>query len=148
MKQNNYFPITGVIFEKLTRHVVGKAGTKNEGKEWDFKSIVLEIKYKDVNGNDKPTLIEVDFGTADIEHGFDVGDTVQIELQLIGRDPEKEGRIFNKCKAFYIRHPDLQINDTRNVAGESVYDKKRKEKALKEIPVVEDKDEEEDDLPF
>jgi len=43
MDKNNFYKINGVVFAKPVRTANGKVGTKNEGKVFEFPSIILEV---------------------------------------------------------------------------------------------------------
>jgi len=135
--KKNIFNIEGTIFAKPSRKIT----SKKDGKDYEFKSIILELKreYKGKTFVDFPEF-QLGYGVSD--DGFDVGDYVLVTFALTG----KNAGSFHKTelKAIYIKHPDLQQgNDTRDVGG-NPYPKKDK------LPPAPEPVEEEysDDLPF
>ena len=135
---NNIFQIQGVIYSKPSRLVK----SKKDDKEYEFKSIILEVKreYKDKTYTELPEF-QLGFGVSD--EGFEVRDNVQISFSLSGKligDWHK-----TQVKALYIKHTDIQGNDTRELG----FDPKKKVKA-EEVFVSPDpaEDFESDNLPF
>jgi hypothetical protein len=134
--KKNFFQIEGTIFGKPSRKIT----SKKDGKEYEFKAIILELKreYKGKTYYDFPEF-QLGYGVAD--DGFAVGDYVQISFSLVGK---KVNDNFHKTelKAIYIKHPDMNYNDTRDVGGD-VYPNKNK---IEPAPVPMDDDD--NDLPF
>jgi len=134
--KKNFFNIEGTIFAKPSRKIT----SKKDGKEYEFKSIILELK-REYKGKTFVDFPEFQLGYGVTDDGFEVGDYVLVSFSLVGKNVGKD---FHKTelKAIYIKHPDLQQgNDTKDVGG-SAYPKKEK---LPSAPVPVDDD---DDLPF
>lgn len=138
---NNVYQISGVIFDKPSRKVT----SKKDGKEYEFKSIILEVRreYKDKTYTELP---EFHLGWGVDDNGFDIGDKVQISFSVGGKKINSD---FHKTelKALYIKHPDLQFNDTKEVGFDPI---KKEQKDLAKTFVAPDPAEEIDDsgLPF
>ena len=141
MDKNNFYKINGVLYAKPIRTANGKVGTKNEGKIFEFPSIILEVR-REYKGTEYIELPEFELGKGVNIEDFDIKDRIEITFSLAGK---KISDTFHKtsAKALYIRHMDIQGNDTREVGGEF---KKKREEVF--IPPNIDKDEEESDLPF
>lgn len=139
-KNENIFKVDGVIFDKPIRKIV----SKKDGKEYEFKSIILELKreYKDKTYTELP---EFQLGWGVDDSGFEIGDKIQVSFSLGG----KRLKEFHKTelKALYLRHPDLQYNDTKEVGFDPL---KREQKELAKTFVAPDpaEDIDESDLPF
>ena len=136
MASKTTFQIEGTIYAKPSRKII----SKKDGKEYEFNSIILEIRrtHKDKVYTELP---EFHFGYGVTDNGFDVGDNVQITFSLAGKKVRDD---FHKTelKALYIKHPDLQQgSDTTDVSGDDFWKKKKEP-----LPVPEDDDQ--SDLPF
>jgi len=113
--RNNLTDIEGVIFDKPVKKVIGKKGD-NKGKEMDIPSLVLEIRGNG-NGKEYVELVEFTIGNRSIPlDDFMIGDRVVITYALAGIR-WKDGYI-NKVKAIYIKHADIQGNDTRDLRAQ------------------------------
>jgi len=135
-KKQTTFQIEGTIYAKPSR----KFTSKRDGKEYEFKSIILEVK-REHKGKTYIELPEFQLGYGVVDDGFDVGDYVQITFSLAGKKISDD---FHKTevKALYVKHPDLQTeNDTTDVSGENSWKKKKEP-----LPVPEEEDF--GDLPF
>ena len=150
-EQNNFYPIDGVVYAKPDYKRNGKKGTKNEGKVFEFHTIVLEVKreYKETV---KTELIEFELGNGANVEEFSVTDKITVWFSLAGqylkwKDKEgenKEGYI-NKIKAAYIKHSDMF--DKKEVGGKVPSDFAKRE-TIFVPPSPMDDDAPEDDLPF
>jgi hypothetical protein len=140
-KKNNIFTVQGTIFAKPTKTYL----SKKDSKEYEFKSIILEVK-RSFNGKEYIDLPEFQLGYGVIDDGFDVGDFVQISFSLVGK---KISDTFHKTelKALYVKHPDIQGNDIKDVAGEPSWKKDKKKDVFMPPDPADDKIED-DDLPF
>lgn len=138
--KNNIFQIDGVVFDKPSRKVT----SKKDGKEYEFKSIILEVRreYKDKTYTELPEF-HLGFGIDD--SGFEVGDKVQISFSVGGKKIKDWHK--TELKALYIKHPDLNYNDTKDVGYDPI---KKEQKELAKTFVAPDpaNDFPEDDLPF
>ena len=147
MKQeNNKYAITGVIYEKPVRRVQGK---KDTTQFYEFPSVILEVsrQYKDKTYTELP---EFELGRGVSLDQFEIGDKVEIVFALAGK---RLTDTFHKttAKAIYIRHTDIERDDTKTVGGETITEARKRERAEKEvfIPPSPLKDDDEDDnLPF
>ena len=139
---NNIFKIEGVIYLKPVRTANGKKGTKNEGKVFEFPSIILEIR-RTHKGTDYIELPEFELGRGVHIDDFEVGDKVEITFALAGK---KISDTFHKttAKALYIKHADVQGDDTRDVNGTHEWKDKKDDFPVTNIYDVD----EGDSLPF
>jgi hypothetical protein len=137
-ERNNIYPITGTIYGKPIRLVK----SKKDDKEYEFKSIILEVK-KSHGGKTYTTLPEFHLGYGVSDDGFEVGDNVEITFCLEGK---RISETWHKsdAKALYIKHTDIEGNDTRDVGGEVGY-KKKEDVFVPPNPLDEGED---DGLPF
>jgi len=138
-KKDNFFQIEGTIYAKPSRKVT----SKKDGKEYEFKSIILELK-REYKGKTFIELPEFHLGYGVTDDGFDVGDYVQISYSLSGKEVSAN---FHKTelKAIYLKHPDLDYDDSHGVGGD-VFPKKTK---IEPAPVFDDSDDlNNDPLPF
>jgi len=136
----NIFKIEGTIYGKPSRIVK----SKKDGKEYEFKSIILEFK-REHKGKTYIELPEFNLGFGVTDDGFDVGDYVQVTFSLSGKEISPT---FHKTelKALYIKHPDLDsVNDTRDVGGEYLPKKASK---IPDAPPPIFEDDDDNDLPF
>jgi hypothetical protein len=135
-KNQNFFKVEGTIYAKPSRKIT----SKKDGKEYEFKSIILELK-REHKGKIFVDLPEFQLGFGVVDDGFDVGDYVQISFSLVGKEVSAS---FHKTelKALYINHPALS-NDTRDIGGDPF-----PKKAKVAEPALDLNTEEEDDLPF
>lgn len=138
----NFFKIEGTIYSKPSRVVT----SKKDGKEYEFKSIILELK-REHKGKTYIELPEFHLGYGVTNDGFDVGDYVQICYSLSGKEISAS---FHKTelKALYIKHPDLQAgDDTRDIGGEP-WKPPKVNKEAEPLPFDDDEDNGNDPLPF
>ena len=142
--QNNFYPIEGVVYAKPVRVVEGKKGTKNEGKTFEFASIILEVKreYKDKSYVELP---EFDLGKGVNLDEYMVGDKVTVFFSLAGK---KISDTFHKtsARAAYIKHAD--IFDKKEVGGKVPSDYAKRETVFVPPSPMDDEDEGNDPLPF
>jgi hypothetical protein len=142
--QNNFYPIEGVVYAKPVRVVEGKKGTKNEGKTFEFASIILEVKreYKDKSYVELP---EFELGKGVNLDEFIIGDRVTVFFALSGK---KISDTFHKtsAKANYIKHSDMY--DKKEVGGKVPSDYAKRETVFIPPNPMEDDGNNEDDLPF
>jgi hypothetical protein len=141
-ERNNLYSIKGVIYAKPVRTAEGRKGTKTEGQTFTFPSIILEVK-RSYNDKEYIELPEFELGKGLNLEDFAVGDRVEITFALGGK---KISDTFHKtvAKALYIKHTDIERDDTRAVGAEFV-PPKRESVFVPPNPM----DEEEDDqLPF
>ena len=171
-KTNNQYEIEGIIYEKNTRVAFGKkkcpvcngsgelAGgeckeCKGKGKvddtdkRYEFNSLILEVsrQYKDSQWKELP---EFDLGKGVGLVDFNVGSKVVITFSLSGKRISPSWHK-TSIRAHYIRHADINANDTREVGGKtpSEYSKERAKDEETFNPVaVEDDDDDGGDLPF
>jgi len=136
-KKNNIFTVEGTIYAKPTRVVK----SKKDDKEYEFKSIILEIK-REFKGKTYIELPEFQLGIGVIDSGFDIGDYVEIVFSLAGKRIGEWHK--TEVKALYIKHPSIDGNDTRDVGGE-VFKPKKDEVFVPPNPADDDDD---NDLPF
>jgi hypothetical protein len=141
---NNVYKVEGIIFGKPVRTADGKKGTKNEGKTFEFPSIILEIR-RTHKGTDYSELPEFELGWGVHIDDFAVRDKVEITFALAGK---KISDTFHKTslKALYIKHSDIQGDDTKDVNGEPKWKKESKDDIF--IPPNPYNDDEDGDLPF
>jgi hypothetical protein len=140
-ERNNFYPITGVIYDKPIKKVIAKRG-ENKGKEVEIPSIILEVRGNG-NGKEYIELIEFQIGNRSIPmDDFYVKDPVELFFALSGVKGEKG--YFTKAKAIYIKHTDIQGNDTRDLRQEN-FKKKKEEVFVAPNPADDD---ENDPLPF
>jgi hypothetical protein len=151
--KNNYYDISGVIYAKPMRLVPDKKN-KNNGQPWEFPSIILEVK-REYDGREFIELPEFDLGKGVSTEDFSVRDNVTITFSLSGREIEYKDRQGEKAKmhkttakALYIKHSDIQSNDTRAIGTSFV--PAHKDDSIPPLPYSEgaSKEEDESDLPF
>lgn len=139
-QQNNLREIEGVIFAKPTREFTYKKGPK-KGEKGESRYIVLEIRG---TGNGKDYIdfhkFEVTNPSVSLDD-FYIKDPVVITYSLGGF--EWQGDVINKTKAVYIKHANINGNDTRDLRAQRP---KREESFTGAVPGA-DKDDD-DDLPF
>jgi hypothetical protein len=140
--KNNIFTIQGIIYSKPSRLVK----SKKDDKEYEFKSIILELK-REYNGKTYIDLPEFQLGFGVTDSGFEVGDFVQITFSLVGKKVSSDWHK-TELKALYIKHPDLQVNDERVVAGVDLATHKKNEDKVFVLPDPADDDLSDDGLPF
>ena len=134
---NNYPEIEGIIHSKPVKKVIGKKG-EYKGQEIDINSITLEATYKN---SPKSDLINFQIARNVPLSDFNIGDKVLITF-VVSSIPWKEDYI-TKARAIYIKHADVDYNDTRDLRPQ------RPEKKKEEVFVAPNpNDEEESDLPF
>ena len=142
--QNNFYPIEGIVYAKPVRVVEGKKGTKNEGKTFEFASIILEVKreYKDKVFTELP---EFELGKGVNMSEFMIGDSITIFFSLSGK---KISDTFHKtsARASYIKHADLF--DKKEVGGKVPSDYAKREQVFIPPSPIDDDDENGNDLPF
>jgi len=140
-RRNNLPDVTGVIYAKPIKTVTAQKG-ENKGKEVDIPSLVLEIRGNG-NGKEYVELVEFNIGNRSIPlDDYAVGDKVVITYAL-GGIKWKDGFI-NKIKAIYIKHADVDYNDTRDLRAQ----KPAKAQDTVFTGATPDDDEEIDSLPF
>jgi hypothetical protein len=147
---NNQTKITGVIHAKFSRTNQGK---KDPTQFYTYTSIVLETDHPMKKSK---TFPHFELGSKGIGvDDFDVGDFVEITYYMEGEEAtwlDKEGnkvvKWVNRAKAMYIRHANLTTDDSKSVGNYTPREKRRIEKAEKDmaIPVMDDDDN--DNLPF
>jgi len=134
---DNIFKTSGIIYAKPVRRADGKKGTKNEGKVFEFPSIILEMKktYKDKEYTDLP---EFELGRGVNIDDFKVGDTIDITFALSGK---KISDTFHKTalRALYIKYSELNYGVDVDAPQEQ-----RENTFTPPNPY----DKEDDDLPF
>jgi len=139
-KNQNIFKVEGTVFSKPSRTVT----SKKDGKEYEFKSIILELK-REHKGKTYIDMPEFHLGVGVLDSGFEVGDYVQLTFSLTGKKIS-DTWYKTELKALYIKHPDLDgSNDTRDLSGNAVYPKKQTD--VFAAPNIYD-NEPDDDLPF
>src|SRR5574343_576537 len=126
--QNNFYPIEGVVYAKPVRVVEGKKGTKNEGKTFEFASIILEVKreYKDKTYTELP---EFELGKGVNLDEYMIGDRVTVFFALSGK----------KISDTY---------DKKEVGGKVPSDYAKRETIFVPPSPMDDEDEGNDPLPF
>jgi hypothetical protein len=137
---NNVNKIEGVIYSRPVRTANGKKGTKNEGKVFEFPSIILEVK-REHKGVTYVELPEFELGKGVNIDDFAVKDSVEITFALSGKKIGDWHK--TSAKALYIRHLDIEGDDTRDVGRQ---DEKKRETVF--VPPNPTDDEEFNDLPF
>jgi hypothetical protein len=148
--QQNLYPIIGTIYALPVRTVAGKVGTKNEGKTYEFKSIILEVK-RNYKGKDYVELPEYELGFGVSIDDYAVGDYVQITFSCTGK-AISESWHKTVLKAIFIKFADRDSKE-QTVGGKSAREIRREEKAEKEVFVgaanpLEEEDDDFKDLPF
>ena len=140
MANNNIYTITGVVYEKPVRVVT----SKKDGKEYEFKSIILEVKrvYKDRSFSELP---EFQLGRGVDDEPFAIGDNVEITFSLSGKRVNKDWHK-SEIKALYIKHTDRDYNDTKEVGFDPASVRKKEEEVF--TPPNPYETDEESDLPF
>lgn len=136
---NNIHKLEGVIYAKPVRTAPDKKG-KNGGVPYEFPSIILEVKRK---SQDKEyiTLPEFEMGRGVNIQDFAVGEKVEIIFAMEGKKIGEWHK--TSAKAIYIRHTDIQYDDSRDVDHQEV---KRDATFIPPDPTL--PIEPEDDLPF
>jgi hypothetical protein len=136
----NFFKIEGTVYAKPSRKIT----SKKDGKEYEFKSIILELK-REHKGKTYTELPEFQLGYSVDDSGFDIGDSIQVSFSLTGKEISAT---FHKTelKALYIKHADIDsVDDTRDVGGEPF----RPPKAKVPEPLMFEEDlDSNDPLPF
>ena len=141
----------GTIYAKNVRKVVGK---KDPTKEYEFRTIVLEVKTtKEVKRDDKiqyiskTNLLEFDIASwIDIED-YSVGDYIDIRFIIEGVEYNKkdgEKGYMNKLKTTYIKYADIDSGDGKKASSKYTPPTQREEVFV--VPDPEDVDQ--GDLPF
>jgi hypothetical protein len=141
-ERNNLYSITGVVYDKPIKKVIAKKGP-NAGKEVEIPTIVLEVRGNG-NGIDYVELVEFQIGNRSISlDDFYIKDPVEITFALAGI----KGNVgyFTKAKAIYIKHTDINGNDTRDLRAEKP-GKKKDDVFVGAVPPSDDS--EDDGLPF
>ena len=148
MEKNNFYKITGVVYEKIVRTVVSKK-KQTEGQSFDFPSLVLEIK-QEFKGKTYSDLVE--FEPAGKNVNFDLvnqGDEVEIAFALGGkeepftdREGRKQKRIRNRIKAIGVRKTGANNNVNTGVSPQL------KDEGFPEPPSAFDDPENDSSLPF
>jgi hypothetical protein len=140
--RNNFYIITGVIYDKPIKKVTAKKGP-NAGKEVDIPTIVLEVRGNG-NGIEYVELVEFHIGNRSIPlDEFCIKDLVEITFALAGI--KGINGYFTKAKAIYIKHTDVNYNDTTDLRAEKP-GKKKEEVFVGAVPPDDDPDE--SGLPF
>jgi hypothetical protein len=140
-ERNNLYDITGVIYEKPVKKVLAKKGP-NAGKEVEIPSIVLEVRGNG-NGKDYVELVEFSIGNRSLDlEDFYIKDPVKITFALAGI--KGTSGYFTKAKAIYIKHTDVNYNDTTDLRAE----KPGKKKDDVFVPPNPNDDPDDDGLPF
>lgn len=141
MARNNLTDIEGVIYAKPIKKVIPKKGP-NKGQEVEIPSLVLEIRGNG-NGKEYVEFHEFSIGNRSIPlDEFSIGDRVTITFALGG---VKWGDGFiNRTKAIYIRHTDVDYNDTTDLRAT----KPAKKKEVFTVAIPGEEDEESDGPPF
>lgn len=135
----NKFPeVKGIIHSKPVKKVIGKKGEWKD-KELEIPSIVLEVKY---NGSTRTNLTCFNVARGVALGDFEIGDSVL--LTFVTESTPWKGDYITKTKAIYIKHADVEYNDTRDL---------RPQRPVKERETVfvapdPNADDSESDLPF
>lgn len=141
-KRNNLSDIKGVIFSKPIKPFTYKKGPK-KGQDGEMRFLVLEIRG---NGNGKEYIefhkFKIVNPSVSLED-FEIKDPVVITYALGGN--EWNGDIINETKAIYIKHADVDYNDTTDLRPERPGKTKQDEVFKGAIP---NDDDEESNLPF
>jgi hypothetical protein len=142
-ERNNLKDITGVIYAKPIKKVTAKKGP-NKGQEVEIPSLVLEIRGNG-NGIDYIDFHEFSIGNKSIPmDDFAIGDPVVITYAL-GGVKWNDGFI-NRTKAIYIKHADVDYNDTTDLRAQKPT-KVKEEVFTGAVPETDEPDEL-NDLPF
>ena len=140
-ERNNLYAVTGIVYDKPVKKVLAKKGP-NAGEEVEIPSIVLEVRGNG-NGKEYVELVEFSIGNRSISlDDFYIKDPVEITFALGGI--KGTNGYFTKAKAIYIKHTDINGNDTRDLRAE----KPGKKKDDVFVGAVPDVTEEDDNLPF
>ena len=154
-KTNNIYAIEGVLYGKNVRKANGKKGTKNEGTVYEFPSIILEVK-RTYKGTEYVELPEFELGKGVNIEDFAIKDNIEITFSTCGKDISFSGddgakKTLHKTflRALYIKHTDIQGDDTRDVGGKTPREENKKEDAFtSSLPYSDASDDESDGLPF
>lgn len=133
---NNYPALRGIIHSLPVKKVIGKKG-EYKGKELEISSIILEFTYKNAH---KSQLIAFQIARNISLAGFGVGDTVIITYVV--ESIEWKDDFITKAKAIYIKHADVDYNDTRDLRPQ----RPKKEEVF--VAPSPNDEQEESDLPF
>lgn len=123
-ENNNEHRLTGTLYSKLTRRVVGTKA-KNKGKEFEFyyyiveaQSMIRKTEAKDDKINNiaftKKDLVKFSLPYGMSIDEFDIGDPVDIAFTITGREwTNKEGvkDVINENKITYIRFADIKTDE-------------------------------------
>jgi hypothetical protein len=149
MEKNNVHTIKGVIFEKPVREVPDKKN-KNNGEPYKFPSIILELvtKHKE---KEYRTLPEFELGNRGLNlDDFAVGDKVEITFAMEGKAVSPTWHK-TTAKCLYIRHTDIQYDDSADTSSDKPRRENKKEKDIFEasLPYANgDNDPDTENLPF
>jgi hypothetical protein len=138
MAQNNIHKIEGIIYSRPVRTVPDKKG-KNGGVPYEFPSIILEVK-RNSKGIEYITLPEFEMGRGVNIQDFAVGDKVEITFALEGKKIGDWHK--TTAKAIYIRHTDIQGDDSRDVGRQET------SRDTTFVPPAPDTEDDSSDLPF
>jgi hypothetical protein len=148
VEKNNLYKIEGTIYEKPVRSITATKG-KNIGQTFEFPSVILEVK-RSYKGTEYTELPQFELGKGVTITDFAIGDLVEITFALSGKKIGDWHKTI--AKAIYIRHADIQRDDTQTVGGESPSESRMREKAMKETFVAPDPYDDDpeglSDLPF
>lgn len=140
MSKKNPFPeLEGIIYAKPVKKVMGKKG-ENKGKELEIPSLVLEFTQ---GNSQKSQLLSFNIARSVPIDDFCVKDPVIVTFAMESI-PWKDDYI-TKARAIYIKHADVDYNDTTNVNPKE-FRKPKEEVFTGASP--NDEPEEESDLPF
>ncbi len=137
--QNNLNEIKGVIFAKPTKDFTYKKGPR-KGQQGISRFVVLEIRG---NGNGKEYIEFHKFKVVNPSvplDDFDKLDSVVITYALGGSQWKDD--FINETKAVYIKHADVNYNDTRDLRPQ----RPKKEEVF--VTPSPNDDTEDDQLPF
>jgi hypothetical protein len=139
MAENLFTEIDGIIHSKPAKTVIGKKG-ENKGKEIIIPSVVIEFTYK---GSQKSQLLALQIARNVPIDDFSAGDHV-IMTVAFESIPWKDDYI-TRARAIYIRHSDVDYNDTRDLRPQIPKKDKKDDVFVAPLPYAEPED---DNLPF
>ena len=118
MAINNYHEITGTLYAKKVRKVIGKQA-KNLGKEYEFYYYIVEVPTRKTwtadgaeKSVEKKELVKFKLPMGMSPDDFEVGDNVFIGFNITGREFERNdgsGKdVINENDLKTIKHTDVQ----------------------------------------
>jgi len=110
MNKNKFPEVSGVIYAKPVKKNVEIKKGPNKGQFVDIPSLVLDFSY---NGSDKSQLLSFNIARNIPIDEFEVQDRVVVTYATESI-PWKDDYI-TKARAIYIKHADVDYNDTKDL---------------------------------